>query len=153
MDYPKYSLENNFDSTLFEFSSIGRKGVIKKVIRFSQTNHSLVYNLGFGDKLIEGDGIFIDDKAISDNGDRDKILATIANAIFVFTAYYPERYIYFTGVTPARMRLYRIAISNNLKELSLRFSIFGIVEDKNSKETAVVFSASGHYKGFLIKKL
>ena len=155
MDYPKYELFESVNSTIFEFTSVGNKGQITKIVKFTQTNNRLVYNLGFGDKVNpESSPAFaIDDFAISNNGDRNIILATIANAIYVFTEINNHSYVYFSGTSPSRIRLYRMAISNNFNELSLIFDIFGIVNDElSAKDKAVAFDPNIQFKGFLIKR-
>ena len=66
-----------------------------------------LFNIGFGDKNLEtGD---IDDKVVSNNGDSDKVLATVV--VYTFTDLNPETLIYATGSTKARTRLYRMGIS------------------------------------------
>lgn len=80
-----------------------------------------IYNLAFGDIIENGE---IDDYCITDNGDRNKILATVFDVVNTYTARYPERMIYFRGSTIERTRLYRIAIGLNLEELSRVFDIY-----------------------------
>jgi hypothetical protein len=41
--------------------------------------------------------------------------------MYAFTGKNPEAYIYATGSTELRTRMYRIGISNNLKELTVFF--------------------------------
>ena len=65
------------DLSIFEFISSGKHGHIRKRILFQPTDMQGVYNLAFGDLSPEGE---IDDQTISNNGDRDKILATIVRA-------------------------------------------------------------------------
>lgn len=64
MNYPKYDLEVSSNEDLFEFTSNGSKGEIRKLIQFSQTSIPNLYNLAFGDKTKDG---MADDKSISDN--------------------------------------------------------------------------------------
>ncbi|MFP9115762.1 DUF6934 family protein [Flavobacterium sp. RHBU_3] len=151
MDYPKYNLAVDAEITVFEFKSIG-KTVIEKVIKFSPTDNELVYNLGFGDKHQSERGFTIDDKSVSNNGDTAMILATIANAVFIFTQYNPDKYVFFSGVTPSRVRLYRMAISVNYEELSRNFIIFGIVSGREGVDVALPFASNMDVKGFLIKR-
>ena len=73
--YKDIKIANDF--RISEFVSIGRFGAIPKRIAFIPTVLPEVYNLAFGD--INDDGT-IDDYSISNNGDRNKILATIAEA-------------------------------------------------------------------------
>lgn len=121
MTYEVYSnLTTNDDYSVFEFISIGTKGNIRKRIAFTPTELNGVYNLAFGD-VDENDDI--DDYSITGNGDRNKILSTIARVIDFYTQNYPDRWIYFQGSTIERTRLYRMAISINIEELTRKFNI------------------------------
>ena len=83
MNLPKYELSAESSLNIFEFVSIGTKGEIKKIIKFSETHLKDFYNLGFGDKNIKtGD---VDDKVVSNNGDSQKVLAPVVAAIYAFT--------------------------------------------------------------------
>jgi hypothetical protein len=75
----RYEIEINPKSTYFEFISVGPKGEIVKAISFDESHLKDVYNLGFGDYILENNTI--DDLAISDNGDSEKVLATVAQSI------------------------------------------------------------------------
>ena len=79
----RYELETESDAMVFEFTSVGLKGRIPKLVIYSETNVADVYNLGFGDKDMEtGD---IDDMVITDNKDSPKVLATVASTVYAFT--------------------------------------------------------------------
>jgi hypothetical protein len=106
------------DKLEFKFFSEGPKGKIAIVIQFTKLMNNDIYNLAFGNPKADGS---IDDKITNDNKDRNKILATIAVAIYEFTALYPDRLIFFCGSTPQRTRLYRMALTTKLKELEKRF--------------------------------
>ena len=124
MTYEKYDeVFSSKDSCEFEFSSIGPKGVFKKIVQFTQTSDPSIVNLGFGDKLNNGE---LDDLVRNDNQDRNKILATIAVIVYEFTSIYPEKMVFFAGSTPERTRLYKIAITMNSTQLEIDFEIFGI---------------------------
>ncbi len=129
MNYLRYELETSAGLDLFEFVNYGKKGKIVTLIQFSETEintpFGVAYNLAFGDKTEDG---IIDDTAISENGDRDKILTTVAVAVYEYTARYFNRAIFFRGSDKLRTRLYRMAISLNIEELSQDFDIFGITE-------------------------
>ncbi|HEX6429034.1 MAG TPA: hypothetical protein VF008_15165, partial [Niastella sp.] len=86
----------------FEFMSEGHNGKIPKRIEFTSTQWHGVYNLAFGDIKENGD---LDDLNISNNGDRNKILATIVKVVESYTNKYPDRWIYFEGSTEHRTRL------------------------------------------------
>lgn len=127
MKYEKYNLESDRKLHLFEFTSIGSRGRIKKLVEYTETNFENIYNLGFGDKN-ESTGE-IDDIIITNNGDSKKVLATVAATIYAFTDKYPEALIYIEGNSIARMRLYRIGITNNLAEINRDFNIYGLREN------------------------
>lgn len=107
--------------SIFEFFSIGQRGIILKRIAFIPTTNDRVYNLSFDDVNLNGE---MSSYAISDNGDRNKILATVAYAVDIYLEKYPDRYIFFTGSTDGRTRLYRMAVALNYDELSMKFDIY-----------------------------
>ncbi|GEP92935.1 hypothetical protein SAMN05660909_04898 [Chitinophaga terrae (ex Kim and Jung 2007)] len=106
---------------IFELFSIGPKGLIPKRIAFIPTEYPDIYNLVFGD-INKSDEI--DDYSVSDNGDRNKVLATVAYAVEIYLNKHPNRYVFFTGSTKERTRLYRMAIGLNFDELSTKFNIY-----------------------------
>lgn len=123
MKLPKYPLASSDKLMTFEFTSEGQKGLIQKLVRFQETNVKNVYNLAFGDKdLTTGD---IDDKVISNNGDSEKVLATVAATLYAFTDKYPNAWIYATGSTKSRTRLYRMGITKFLSEVTEDFEVLG----------------------------
>ena len=74
MNLPVYELDVGEGFTTFEFISEGHKGEIPKMITFTEFA-PLVYNLGFGDRNVETGKL--DDFAVSNNGDTEKVLATV----------------------------------------------------------------------------
>ena len=48
---------------------------------------------------------------ISNNGDAEKILATVVAAVYAFYDQYPTVWILLTGSTASRTRLYQMAIN------------------------------------------
>jgi len=115
------------DFSRWDFTSIGEKGPILKQVSFTSTGIGEIYNLAFGDLGVDGE---IDDLTVSDNGDRNKVLATVVKIVTDYTAQFPDRRIAFKGSTGSRTRLYRMAIGLNLEELSVRFNIFGLAGEK-----------------------
>ena len=147
MNYEVYTdIREVRDLSTFEFISTGKYGDILKRIRFEQTALPYVYNLSFGN-VNEFDAI--DDQNVSDNGDRNKILATIAKVVDQYTRKYPERHIYFRGSTKGRTRLYRMAVGLNLEELSGIFDIYGEVDNEDE---LVLFCKDMEINAFLIKR-
>jgi len=147
MKYETYTdLLEEPDLRVFEFVSIGKYGPILKRIAFIQTDMPFVYNLAFGD-VNEKDEI--DDFSISNNGDRNKILATLASVIERYLNKYPKRWIYFRGSTEERTRLYRIAVGLNLEELSTKFDIYAEVD---GNEDFLPFRKNMKISAFLVKR-
>jgi len=83
------------------------------------------YNLAFGDKdLLTGE---IDVTVVSNNGDSEKVLATIVSAVYAFTDREKEAWVYATGSTPARTRLYKTGITKYLEEVRQDFDVYGLL--------------------------
>lgn len=109
---------------VFEFSSEGPKGQIPKLIKFSETTLKGFYNLAFGDKNLEtGD---IDDAVVSNNGDSEQVLTTVVSAVYSFTEVEKEAWVYATGSTKSRTRLYRMGITKYFEEVNKDFIVFGL---------------------------
>jgi len=123
MKLDRYQLKSGESSTSFEFISEGPKGRIFKIIQFSPTTYRNIFNLSFGDKHPETGEI--DDLAVSDNKDTEKILATVAASVYIFTEKHPDSWIYATGSTETRTRLYRKGIAKYLEDAENDFEIFG----------------------------
>ena len=145
MKLPKYPLASSGKLMTFEFISEGPKGFIHKLVRYQSTNLKDVYNLAFGDK--DHTTGTIDDTVISNNKDSEKVLATVVATIYAFTDKYPDTWIYATGSTKSRIRLYRMGISKYLSEVNNDFEVLG--ERNNDWET---FRKNIEYDGFLIKR-
>ena len=149
MNHEKYNNIIASDDFLeYEFISVGPKGRIPKIIQFKITNNPNVYNLAFGNKNENGD---LDDLATNNNNDRNKILTTVVLSVYLFTSEYPTKWVFFSGSTPDRTRLYRMAIALNFEELSFDFEIYGILRGVDSYVT-VPFQKEVNYYGFLIKR-
>jgi hypothetical protein len=149
MKYEKYEdVVVSADFLRFEFVSIGSRGEILKMIAFTPTGIPNTYNLAFGNVLEDGS---LDDMAVDNNKDRNKILATVASAVYLFSSIYPDRWIFFTGSSAQRTRLYRMAITLNYSELSIDFEIIGI-NKKGSGFTYTKFKKEENYFGFLIRR-
>jgi len=107
------------DLSIFEFISSGKRGQIRKRILFQPTDFQGVYNLAFGDLNAKGE---IDDEIVSDNGDRN---------------------------TNGKARLYRMAVTLHLEELSGKFEIYCRVE---GRPEFLRFQKDVAISGFLIKR-
>ncbi len=141
----RYQLKFSTAFEVFEFTSEGSKGHINKIVKYTETSTQGVYNLGFGDKIGETDDF--DDVVISDNEDSVRVLATVAGTVYIFTDKFPNAYIYATGSTASRTRLYRMGISKHLKEIEEDFKVFGFINDSLEK-----FRKNRNYHAFLLTK-
>jgi len=121
------------------------KGLIPKIVKFSETNLSGLDNFAFGDKELGTDDL--NDFVISNNGDSEKVLATVVAAVYGFTEKHLDCWIYATGSTKSRTRLYRIGISKYIGEIRNDFEIYGL---KNSEWE--IFEKETEYEAFLAKR-
>ncbi|MEY2830093.1 MAG: hypothetical protein RIQ33_1951 [Bacteroidota bacterium] len=147
MNKPKYFYKSEEQLLVFEFISEGPKGLVKKLITYTFTGSKDIYNLGFGDYNEESKKI--DDNSITNNGDSQKILATVASTIYAFTEKYPSAWIFATGSTSVRTRLYRMGISTNIEEIKIDFDVYGLSESTNEWEEFVI---GEDYLAFLVTK-
>jgi hypothetical protein len=139
--YPYYS-----DPSLseFEFESTGHKGIIRKLARFILIGPNL-YSFGFGDYDERIDDI--NDTVVSNNGDGQIILATVAAIIYDFTVKFPEATIFIEGSTPVRTRWYQMNINAHWIEISQSFNIYG-----SKKGLWESFKKGINYEAFLGKR-
>jgi hypothetical protein len=145
MNIQKYPLKAESNFVRFEFISEGPKGLILKLIEFQETNNPEVFNLAFGD--IDHSNNEIDDLKVSDNGDAEKVLATVVAALHVFFDYHPNVFVFITGSTKARTRLYRMGISKYFDELNSEYTIYGLLNNEFEG-----FKFGNPYDGFLTQK-
>lgn len=122
----RYHIDSSPDFLDFEFISVGPKGAVMKVLRYREINVKGIYNLGFGDK--ETDSGFLNDLSVTNNSDSQKVLATVARTLYLFTDRYPNAIVIASGSTYARTRLYRMGITNNLNAIEKDFSVSGLTD-------------------------
>jgi hypothetical protein len=145
MKFPKYTYSAEEQLLIYEFTSVGLKGNIKKLVEYSPTSIENVYNLAFGDYDAEIDGI--NDKSVTNNGDSQKVLATVASTVYAFTGKYPDAWIHATGSTTVRTRLYRMGITNNITEIAADFLVYGLKGEEWEE-----FVVGEDYEAFLITR-
>jgi len=147
MQLEKYSVETSDDYKYYEFYSEGPKGKIKKVIYYQKLKHlgDNFFNLAFGD-WIENEKR-VDDRIITNNNDRQKILATVASTIVEFLKHYPDAFIYVEGSTLSRTRLYQMGISAYWQEIVKEFLVYGY---RSGDWEA--FTPGYNYEAFSVKK-
>ena len=145
MNLERYKYSTNESFLDFEFYSEGPKGKVKKIVHFSPQNANGItyFNLGFGDWNEEKKQV--DDKIITNNQDREKILATVASTVLEFTRHFPDVMVYAKGSSSARTRLYQMALVANWKEIEPLLHVYGF-----SKGKWLPFERNINYEAFLV---
>jgi hypothetical protein len=78
-----YTIRAKSSAMTFEFISEGPNGMIKKRVQYHKIYEDAgLYHLAFGDISLKKRKI--DDKVVSNNADRDKVLATVAATFICF---------------------------------------------------------------------
>ena len=146
MNYPRYEYATEDELNIFEFVSVGNKGKVTKIVQYTEMTIKGYYNLGFGDLDVEKKEI--NDEIVTNNGDGQRVLATVVSTVYSFTGKNPDAYIYATGSNEARTRLYRMGITNNLEELKKDFHVYGLRNDQVFEH----FIVGEDYLGFLVTR-
>lgn len=144
MNVPRYPLSAEPSMMVYEFVSEGPNGLIVKVVQYTETNMQGVFNLAFGDRDKTGK---LDDFSISNNGDREKVLATVVAAVYAFTDKWPDAWVFATGSTKSRIRLYRMGLSKYIDEMQLDFEVYGLFNQEWES-----FVKGADYEAFLAKR-
>ncbi|HVU98105.1 MAG TPA: hypothetical protein VHE34_22935 [Puia sp.] len=133
----------------YQFFSEGPKGKIRKLVIYSylatEDGHAY-YNLGFGD--YDAVANELNDFAISNNLDRDKVLATVAATAEEFTRHYPGSRIVVKESTPARTRLYQMKIALHYSMIAEIFDI----QCQTATGKSVPFRKGENYEGFIFER-
>ena len=145
MNLLRYEYFTEGKAELFKFTSIVPNGEVKKLVVYSKMLENDIYNLAFGD--YNEDTGSIDDKIITNNSDSQKILATVASTLYVFTNKHPNVSVYAAGSNKARTRLYRMGITTNLEAILPDFHVFGLQNDVWNE-----FETGEEYEAFLVKR-
>jgi hypothetical protein len=143
MELERYEVVSDRNREVYEFLSTGPNGTIKKAVHFNKVRTNL-FNLSFGDW--DERSRHLDDRARSNNRDREKILATVASTVVDFMAYHPHAILFARGSTQARTRLYQMGISGNWNEISQLFIIEGYYNDAWEP-----FSKERNYQAFSLR--
>jgi hypothetical protein len=107
----------------FLFDSKGPERTIHKAVVFSKVRKGL-YNIALGDINSEGE---LDDESRSDNGDMNKVFATVAQCILDFMNTHPDTDVLVQGNTVAKNRLYRGVINSMWDGIEVELHIDGLV--------------------------
>lgn len=145
MNLPRYHYSTESEAELFRFVSADTKGSIQKLVVYSRMAQDEVYNLAFGDYNETTESI--DDSVTTNNNDSRKVLATVAATVYDFFQFHPAAFVYITGSTPSRTRLYQMGIAIYLETLHQDFQIFGLMHDNWQ-----VFEKGKNFEAFLIRR-
>ncbi|AYB32585.1 DUF6934 family protein [Chryseolinea soli] len=107
MNSEHYPLRASDDYLSYSFLSLGHRGPILKVITFDpiEAEPHQVFNLSLADTVNATKQIR--DDVISDNGDKNKIIETVAESINIFSGHYFKAYILIRGNSSSRNRMYQ----------------------------------------------
>ena len=146
--YDNVEIAPNFK--LFTFVSQGIHGDLIKVVTFSDfLRAENTFNLSLGTLLSNGK---IDYDTITNNGDRNKILTTVALIIGIFIQQHRGSSIYVAGSDKRRTLLYQRAIAYGYEELRELFNIYGDFSSELEESRFEPFDSSKKYSGFLIRE-
>jgi len=147
MDFEHYAYQAKPGYEEYDFYSEGPKGRIRKVVRFKSTDMLgfRCYGLSFGDWNEEIGKIQYNIK--SNNGDTEKVLATIWCIILDFISRIPKASVFIEGFNLVRTRRYRISINRMLNEIRKTFYVYG-----DTGENWEPFQRDTDYLGFLIQR-
>lgn len=145
MQEDSYQVKQSQQIYQYEFFSEGPKGRIRKVIQFQSTGgYSNLFNLAFGDW--DEKRRTINDTVKSNNGDRQKILITIAQTVFTFMKIHPDAMVIAQGSTPSRTRLYQMGIAAFWNEIETNFDVHGLIGSQWEP-----FTEKRNYQAFLLE--
>jgi len=143
-------IENASDYKTFRFISQGRHGNLLKIVTFDEIpEFNGVFNLALGTILPTGE---MDFETVTNNGDRNKILVTVANIVLKFIEMHPGKNVYITGSDYRRTLLYQRAIAYGYDELIEMFNIYGDISTGSRRNEFEPFDKAKSYAGFLIEK-
>jgi len=146
MQLHTYALSKSRDLKSYIFWSSGPNGFVRKLIKFQLISfEDQLYNLAFGDSALNSN--FIDDRAVSNNGDTQIILATVAIAVSHFMEDHPGATVFATGSTIARTRLYQMNISRFFSEIPSNFVVKGYLSGEWEE-----FRINTNYDAFLLEQ-
>ncbi|HCL06619.1 MAG TPA: hypothetical protein DHW64_11970 [Chitinophagaceae bacterium] len=142
-----YPYEANAGLTSFKFTSMVKGRKINKVVNFTKlvSIGEHIYNLAFGD--YDENECKIEVFVVSNNGDRDKMLNTVALTVLDFFEAHPDSVFIARGSTPSRTRLYQMGINKNLDIITTRLDVFGFNQYKWEK-----FQSNINYESFYVTK-
>ncbi len=142
-----YPYEANAELTSFYFTSIVKERKVTKVVNYTRLVHvgENIYNLAFGD--YDESTCRLEVFSVSNNGDRDKVLNTVALTVLDFCETHPDSGVIARGSTPSRTRLYQMGINKNLDIIRTRLDVFGFINNEWEN-----FQSNINYEAFYVTK-
>lgn len=106
----------------FHFMSMGVQGQVERVISFQELRMASHCYYQLETRTLQGiDGAC----ALTGNGDKKRMLLTIACIILHYLQQYPHRYVFLMGHTEARTRLYQQSLLPLLQGAAAAPLVFG----------------------------
>jgi hypothetical protein len=125
MDLPfyKYYKVREEDVVRYYFYSEPLQKRVLKVVKFTPIGVLNFYNVALADVLDDGS---MTDQKTSKDFDRDLIITTVTRIMLDFLDIHPYAKLSFQGNTPAKTRLYRMALSIFFEKLSAILNAYGV---------------------------
>ncbi|MGV0940920.1 DUF6934 family protein [Empedobacter sp. ULE_I140] len=120
-------IESSDKRVVYNFTSKGEKDIIKRVFFDKIFENSTIYNLSFGNVVITEEGEDITDKSRDNNSDVNKVLSTVFSCTIDFLSRYSNSRVILWGNTESKNRLYKMSISNNLKDFNGYLKVYGCI--------------------------
>ena len=138
-----YPFRASEDYLFYYFESRSEERTIHKAVQFEKIGAD-IYNRAFGalDENRE-----INDFCVSNNQDMNKVLATVVRTALTFFEAYPDRRVYFTGSSKARLRLYSAILAREFENWKPVFEVLGI-----QNGNPVPFEQGVNYESFIINR-
>lgn len=127
MEQNPYQFARTRTEFRYEFMSKSAEKEVKKIVLFTESTSSNVFNLALLDDL--GNGNY-SDITESNNNDLVTIMATVIKIIEDFLNSKPDSFVIFRGSDARRQRLYRIIISRELAKIQEKFEVRGIIDNE-----------------------
>lgn len=128
----------------YTFLSVSDTKTVRKLVLYDLISTEFnLFNLALVDQLEDGT---LDDLSVSDNNDMVRIMATVIHTMHLFLEARPDATIFFSGSTPSRTRLYRLAISQNIALFDETFTVKGLLNGEPEQ-----YRPNTPYEGFTVQ--
>ena len=154
MNVKPYAISYDSKRVTFGFQSVSNRQTIEKIVLFSPiVETAAVFNLALCDLDENGE---LRDDIVSNNDDLEKVMATMIIIIGLFFEANPDKKVFFEGNSPARTRLYQIAINKIFDNHSL-LKVLPKIKLSLSKEIRIIplslYQKNQYYDGHKYRKI